>query len=73
MGWAPNPFDQCPYKKVAGWEFPGGLVGKDLALSLLWLGSLLWRGEFDPWAGNFHMPQVWPKKSKDRWIPLCNG
>ena len=28
---------------------------KDPALSLLWLG-------FDAWPGNFHMPQVWPKK-----------
>ena len=34
---------------------------KDLALSLPWFGSLLWRG-FSPWCGNFHMPQVWPKK-----------
>ena len=25
-------------------EFPGGLAFKDLALSLLWLGSLLWHG-----------------------------
>ena len=25
---------------------------KDVALSLLWLGSLLWHG-FDPWPGNF--------------------
>ena len=33
---------------------------KDLALSLLWLWLLLWCG-FDPWPGNFHMPQVWPK------------
>ena len=28
-------------------EFPGSLVVKDLALSLLWLGSLLWHG-FNP-------------------------
>ena len=33
----------------------------DLALSLLWLGSLLWRG-FDPWFRNFCMPQAWQKK-----------
>ena len=25
-------------------EFPGGLVIKDLALSLLWFRSLLWHG-----------------------------
>ena len=29
-------------------EFPGGLVVKDSALSLLWF-------EFDPWSMNFHM------------------
>ena len=36
-------------------EFPGGLVVKDLALSLLWLGSLLWL-VFQPWPKNFCMP-----------------
>ena len=40
-------------------EFPGGLVAKDLALSLL----LLWL-RFDPWARNFHMLQVQPKINK---------
>ena len=35
------------------WEFPGGQVVKDLALSLLWLGSRLWQ-RFDPWPGNLH-------------------
>ena len=34
---------------------------KDPALSLQWLGSLLWR-RFSPWPGNFHMPWAWPKK-----------
>ena len=34
---------------------------KDLALSLLWLGLLLWC-RFDPWPGNFCRPWVWPKK-----------
>ena len=29
---------------------------KDPALSLKWLGLLLWHG-FDPWSGNFHMPK----------------
>ena len=43
-------------KKVLA-EFPGGLVVKDLALSLLWRG-------FDPWPGNFLMPWGWPKESK---------
>ena len=36
---------------------------KDLALSLKWLGSLLWHG-FDPWPENFHMLRAWPKKKK---------
>lgn len=31
------------------------------ALSLKQLGLLLWQG-FDPWPGNFHMPQARPKK-----------
>ena len=31
---------------------------KDLVLSLLWLGSLLWRG-FNSWPGNFCMPWAW--------------
>ena len=34
---------------------------KDLALSLQWLGLLLWRRS-DPWPGNYHVPWVWPKK-----------
>ena len=40
---------------------------KDLVLSLLWLGSLLWHG-FNPWPGNFRMPQVWPKKKKKKGL-----
>ena len=35
-------------------EFSGGLVVKDPAWSLLWLG-------FNPWPGNFHMLQARPK------------
>ena len=34
---------------------------KDLALSLLWLRSLLCQG-FRPWPRNFHLLQMWPKK-----------
>ena len=34
---------------------------KDLALSLLWLGLLLWLG-FDPWPRNVPMLWAWPKK-----------
>ena len=36
---------------------------KDPVLSLWWLGSLLWC-RFDPWPGNFHMPQKKKKKKK---------
>ena len=38
-------------------EFPGGLLVKDPALSLLWLS---------PWLGNFYMPQVPSKKKKKK-------
>ena len=37
--------------------------GKDLALSVQWLGSLL-RCRFSPWLGNFHMLQVQTEKKK---------
>ena len=43
---------------------PDGLVGKDLALSLLWLRSPVWH-KFCPWPRNLHMPQEWPKKESD--------
>ena len=35
---------------------------KDPALSLLWLGLLLWCG-LNPWLGNFCMPQTLAKKT----------
>ena len=38
---------------------------KDLALSMQWLGWLLWC-EFGSRPGNLHMPQVWQKKKKRR-------
>ena len=38
-------------QKKKGMKFPGGLVGKDPVLSLLWL-------RFNPWHGNFCMPQI---------------
>ena len=50
-------------KKFKIWEFPNGLVVKDLALSLLWLRSRLWCG-FSPWPRNFHMLQAQPKEKK---------
>lgn len=43
--------------KLSLWVFPSGLEIKDLALSLLWLRSLLWC-RFHPWLGNFCMLQV---------------
>ena len=42
---------------------------KDLVLSLQQLRSLLWHG-FNPWPGNFHMPQAWPKKCE--FVTLSN-
>ena len=39
-------------------EFPGGIAVKHLVLSLLWF-------RFDPWPGNFHMPEAWPKKEQE--------
>ena len=41
---------------------------KDLALSLLWFKSLLWR-KFNPWPRNIHMPQVWPKTKQSMILP----
>ena len=44
-------------------EFPAGLVVKDSALSLLWLG-------FHPWPGNFHVTWVWPKTEQKQKLHL---
>ena len=44
-------------------EFPCGSASKHLALSLLWLRSLLWRG-FGPWPQNLHVLWVQPKVNK---------
>ena len=41
---------------------------KDSALSLLWLGSLLWHG-LDPGPMNFHMLWVWPPKIYQKGHP----
>ena len=35
---------------------------KELALLQLWHKSKLQLG-FDPWSGNFHMLQIWPKNN----------
>ena len=46
---------------------------KDLALPLLWLGSLLWC-VLDPWARNFHMLRMQPKKKKNCDCKIeCDG
>ena len=37
---------------------------KDLALSLQWLGLMLWCG-FDLWPRNVHVLQAQPKKKKE--------
>ena len=42
-------------------EFLGSLAVKDLVLSFLWLGLLLWL-RFVPWPRNYQMWWVWPKK-----------
>ena len=41
---------------------------KDLALLLLWLGSLMWR-RFNPWPRNFHMPHIWTKQKVKNTSP----
>ena len=41
---------------------------KDLALSLQWLGSLLWHG-FDPWLENFQM--LWGSQNNNNNNTVC--
>ena len=50
-------------EKINLWSSLVAQCVKDLALSLVWLKSLLWYG-FYPWLRNFHIPQTWPKKKK---------
>ena len=50
-------------KRILFWEFPGGLVVEDPALSLLWLGSLL-PCPFSSWLGNLCMPGTQQKKKE---------
>ena len=46
---------------------------KDLALSVLWLGSFLWPG-FDPWLGNLCMHWAGSKKKEEfGFYPESNG
>ena len=57
-------------QEIALQEFPDGLAAKDLALSLQWLGWLLWHRS-DPWPGNFCMLWSWPKKKREKGVPIA--
>lgn len=46
-------------------QFPGGLV-RPWAVLLLWLG-------FDPWPGDFHVPQVGAVRCISRWVKPTTG
>ena len=46
-------------------KFLGGLMVKDLALSLLWLRSLLWHG-FSLWPRSFCMQWAYPKNKTQK-------
>ena len=46
-------------------EFCDAERAQDLALSLPWLGQLLWL-RFDPWPMNFCMQRVLPKTNKQK-------
>lgn len=49
------------YLKKMGEEFPGGLMGKDTVLSLLWLG-------FTPWQGTSSCPWRPPHPPKKKMV-----
>ena len=42
----------------------GGLLGIPWWLSGLRIGVVTTMAQFNPWAGNFCLPQVWPKKRR---------
>ena len=67
MQWVNDP--AC-FSGVAG-SIPGPVQWvRDPLLRQLWYRSQLRLG-FDPWPGNFHMPQVWLKKrKKKKGVPL---
>ena len=50
------------FKRTFFWSSLAAQWVKDLALSLLWLKSLLWY-RFNPWSRKFCMPWAWPKKA----------
>ena len=52
---------QRDMRRRPGRSSPVAKCVKDPALSLLWLGSLLWQ-KFGPCPRNFHMPQAWPEE-----------
>ena len=63
---------QRAVKKDLIWSSLLALGIKDRALSLLWLGLLLWRG-FVPWPGSFCMPWVQPKKKRKLSFPFLSS
>ena len=58
-------YEKKPQQKTCPWDSLVAQLVKDLVVSLLWQG-------FNPWPGNFCMPEVWPKetthKEKPRWL-----
>ena len=57
--WVNDPACLC----AGGGLIPGVLWVKDLVFLQLWHRSKLWL-RFDPWPGNFQMPQGQPKEKK---------
>ena len=58
-------FFNSPFKIGRDWSSLVAQSVKDLVLSLLWLGSLLWC-MFNPWLRNLHIPQEEPKNFKNK-------
>ena len=59
--------DKCAYMYLKrSKDFPGGLEVKDLALSLLWLGSDPLGVGSGTWHRKFCMPGAWQKKKKKK-------
>ena len=55
--------------KIKSWSYLVAQWVKDPALSLQWLGSLLWHG-LSPWPRNIYIPRVQPKRGekKKKWL-----
>ena len=60
-------------KKSEGWEFPGGLVVKDSALSLLWIGFNPWPRELPQAAGAPPKKKEKRKKKQSQGSKFCAG